>query len=100
MNAHQRRIEKRRKIRKWGKEAAEYQMHMLALGRRVCQLIQQEPWEIGFFDTTSAIFDASDQATHKGWTYREPYMTLQPVRMSPQIMLDAKDFCITEKVKL
>jgi hypothetical protein len=93
MNAHQRRIEKRRKVRMWGKEAAEYQMHMLALGRRVCELMQCTDWEP---KTIGAHFDPLNPETFSVHFFSDA-IDWKPMPLTAAVIIDSPEFFITKK---
>lgn len=70
MNAHQRRIEKRRKIRMWGEAAASYQMEMLASGRKVCELLRTGVWKFANPNSSDEIGARILQECSSGDWYR------------------------------
>lgn len=98
MNAHQRRIEKRRKIRMWGKAAAEYQIEMLARGRQICELIRGSDWELNENWANLALhFNPDEPSTFEGWTWCDYATDWKPVPMTARVMLDAREHFITKK---
>lgn len=61
--------------------------------------ILQEEFKVSQFSECNFHFDPDDPTTYEGLVYTDPKRGLFNVPLSPQIVLEAKDFFITEKVK-
>lgn len=93
MNAHQRRIRRRRIQR----SAVAYQAEYYRLGKQMCEAIQRDDWHPKDIPGFVLEFNADDPTTFKGWTWCDYGAMPAIVPMSPRVMLDATEHFINVK---